>query len=337
LLALLVAAHRRLHAHLAERVELVDEHDAGRLGLGLPEQVAHARGAHAHEHLDELRSAQAEEGHLGLARDGPRQQGLAGAGRADEQHALRDAPADARVLLGVLEELDDLLQLLLGLVHAGDVPEAHLDVVLGVNLGAAARERHHAALRAAHAPEEEAPDEHEEEQREHPADELAHPGARRLAAVRDAVLLEVVHELRVLDAQGGEVRAARFGALEGAGDLVGADRDLGDAARPDERLELAVGDRPAGLRRRENPLGDRQQHEEPRGVPQRGRRRPGARAPIGPRAARVGGLGIRHDVLLALALGSRRVELVEQAFMACSAPPRRGEPCSTCGARRRLA
>ena len=35
LLALLVAAHRRLDADLAERVELVDEHDARRLGLGL--------------------------------------------------------------------------------------------------------------------------------------------------------------------------------------------------------------------------------------------------------------------------------------------------------------
>ena len=109
LLALFVAAHRRLDADLAERVELVDEDDARRLGLGLREEIAHARRADADEHLDELRAAQAEEGDLRLAGHGARQQRLAGAGRADQQHALGDLAADARVLLRRLEELDDLL------------------------------------------------------------------------------------------------------------------------------------------------------------------------------------------------------------------------------------
>ena len=40
LLALLVTAHRRLDAHLAERVQFVDEDNARRLGIGLGEQVA---------------------------------------------------------------------------------------------------------------------------------------------------------------------------------------------------------------------------------------------------------------------------------------------------------
>ena len=73
---------------------------------------------------------------------------------------------------GVLQELDDLPQLLLGLVHAGDVAEAHLDVVVGVDLGAAARERHHAAFGAAHPPEEEAPERDEEDERNDPAEDL---------------------------------------------------------------------------------------------------------------------------------------------------------------------
>ena len=158
LLALFVAADRALHAHLAERVELVDEDDARRLGFGLLEQIADARGADADEHLDELGSAQAEERHVRLAGDGAREQRLAGAGRADEQHALRNPAAEVRVLLRVLQELDDLLQLLLGFVDAGDVGEAHLHFVVGVDLRAAARERHDAAFGAAHAPEEEAPD-----------------------------------------------------------------------------------------------------------------------------------------------------------------------------------
>ena len=102
LLALVVAAHRRLDADLAERVELVDEDDAGRLGFGLLEQVAHAGGADADEHLDEVGAAQAEERHRRLAGDGAGEQRLAGAGRADEQHALGNASADAGVLRGVL-------------------------------------------------------------------------------------------------------------------------------------------------------------------------------------------------------------------------------------------
>ena len=175
LLALFVAAERALHAHLAERVELVDEDDARRLGFGLLKEVADARGADADEHLDELRSAQAEERHVRLARHRAREQRLAGARGADEQHALGNAAAEVGVFLRVLEELDDLLQLLLRFVDAGDIGEADLDFVVGVDLRAAPRERHDAAFGAAHAAEEEAPDGDEEEHRDHPAEELRQP------------------------------------------------------------------------------------------------------------------------------------------------------------------
>jgi hypothetical protein len=58
-------------------------------------------------------------GHARLARDGAREQRLAGARRAHEQRALGDLAAEARELLRVAQELDDLLELLLGLVDAG--------------------------------------------------------------------------------------------------------------------------------------------------------------------------------------------------------------------------
>ena len=64
-----------------------------------------------------------EEGHAGLAGDGPGQQRLAGARRPDQQHAARDARAERVELLRVLEELDDFLELRLGLVDAGHVVE----------------------------------------------------------------------------------------------------------------------------------------------------------------------------------------------------------------------
>ncbi len=194
LLALFVAAHRALHAHFPERVELVDEDDAGGLGLGLAEQIAHASGADADEHLDEFGSAQAEERHLRLAGDGLGEQRLARAGRADEQHALRYAAADVRVLLRMLEELDDFHQLLFGFVDAGHVAEAHLHVVLRINLRAAARERHHAAFGTAHLAEKEAPERHEQHQRNDPAQQLGQPPVHQLAGVLDARLFELGDE-----------------------------------------------------------------------------------------------------------------------------------------------
>ena len=111
LLALVVAAAEAGAALAADRVDLVDEHDARRVALGLVEQVAHAAGADADEHLDELGARDAEERHAGLAGDGAGQQRLAGAWRADEQHAARDARAERVELLGVLQELDDFLEL----------------------------------------------------------------------------------------------------------------------------------------------------------------------------------------------------------------------------------
>src|SRR5207253_6798655 len=110
LLALLMAADRALHANFSQRIELVDEDDARGLGFGLLEQIANARRADANEHLDEFRTAQAEERHVRFAGDRTRQEGLSGAGRSDEEDALWNAAAQIRVLLRVLQKLDDLLQ-----------------------------------------------------------------------------------------------------------------------------------------------------------------------------------------------------------------------------------
>ena len=126
LLLLARAADRNLSARAPDRVDLVDEDDRGRVLARLLEQIAHARRADADDHLDELRGAHREEGHARLAGDRPREQRLAGAGRADEQHALRRGSAEARVLLGLLQEVDDLDQLVLGFVDARDVLEGDL-------------------------------------------------------------------------------------------------------------------------------------------------------------------------------------------------------------------
>ena len=123
LLALVVAAAEAGAALAADRVDLVDEDDAGRVLLRLLEHVAHARRADADEHLDEVGARDREERHLGLAGDRLGEQRLAGAGRADHQHAARDAAAELLELLRVAQEVDQLLDLFLGLVAAGDVGE----------------------------------------------------------------------------------------------------------------------------------------------------------------------------------------------------------------------
>ena len=88
----------------ADGIDFVDEDD----GLAhLPsrlEQITDPAGADAHEHLHEVRAADRQEGHPGLAGDGTGDQGLTGARRADEQHSLGDTGADLGVFLGLLEE-----------------------------------------------------------------------------------------------------------------------------------------------------------------------------------------------------------------------------------------
>ena len=109
LLAFVVAAAEPGAAVPAHCIDFVDEDDAGGVLLGLLEHVAHARGTHADEHLDEVRAGYGEERHVGLAGDRAREQGLAGSGWTNQQHAARNAPAKPLEFAGVAQELDDLL------------------------------------------------------------------------------------------------------------------------------------------------------------------------------------------------------------------------------------
>src|SRR5207244_6183920 len=110
LLTLVVAASETGATVPADGVDLVHEDDARRRLLRLLEQVAHAGGADADEHLDEVGARDREERHARLPRDRAREQRLTGAGRPVEEDALRDPRAQRLELLRVLEELLDLLK-----------------------------------------------------------------------------------------------------------------------------------------------------------------------------------------------------------------------------------
>ena len=90
LLALIVATAGTGTALAAHGVNLVHEDNAGAIFLRLLEQVAHAGGTHADEHLHKVRTGDGIERHAGLAGHGAGKQSLTGTRRAVEQHTARD-------------------------------------------------------------------------------------------------------------------------------------------------------------------------------------------------------------------------------------------------------
>ena len=125
----------------ADGVELVDEHDRGRLLARRLEQAPDPGRADADEHLDERGRRLGEEGRARLVRDRLGEQRLAGARRPVQQDALRDLRADLAEALGVAQVVDDLAQLILGLVGAGDVAPRDRRRGVGLDL-LRARPRH---------------------------------------------------------------------------------------------------------------------------------------------------------------------------------------------------
>jgi hypothetical protein len=112
-------------AATADGVELVDEDDRRFVFAGDGEQAPDAGGAEAGEHLHEGGGRLGEELGARLVGDGLGEQRLAGSGRTVQEDALGHLRPERVEGLGFAQELDDLLQLRLGLVDARDVVEGH--------------------------------------------------------------------------------------------------------------------------------------------------------------------------------------------------------------------
>src|SRR5579864_7501688 len=241
LLPLVVPAAEARAAMAADRIDFVDEDDARGVLLALFEEVAHARRADTDEHLDEIRSADREERHVGFAGNRARQQRLARAGGSDEEHPLRNTAAEPLELLRLTQELDDLLELLLRLVCAGDVLERDLFLRGRRELRAALAERQGLVPAALHLPHDENPEaDHQEDRR--PVQQDRRPGARALGLrvnrdgavgglrgqIADQVL--VVRRGRRIGHEGRRQHLVRR-ILRSAGDLIAAERDVLNLAR----------------------------------------------------------------------------------------------------------
>ena len=230
-------------------INLINEDNAGRLGLGLLEEVAHPGGTDTDEELDELRGRAGEEGHPSLPSDGTREEGLPSPRRTNEEAPLGDLGSERGVLIGVLKEINDLLQLELGLVRTSDVEErdARLRHLLELALGAAevhgpaepAGASARPALRAAEEEEEAREGEEREEEVADEGDEAA--GASGLALGDgdvDAVGGEDVNEVRVVGDHHGGAAAVDGRQLEQA-PVLGEAHAL-DFSPLDGGQELAV-------------------------------------------------------------------------------------------------
>ena len=230
LLAFVVAAAETRTTVAADSVDFVNEDDARRILLGLLEHIADPRGTDAHEHFDEVRAGDCEERHIGFAGNGARQQRLAGAGRANQKSALRDLATEALELVGILQEVDDLDEIVLGLFNARDVLEGHPSVTLGQQFRLGLAKPHGLSGPGLHLADEEHP--HADQQKHgKPVDQRI--GQHRVALRRTetdlhilvAQFLELVLEIH----QGtGGLNGRAIGKL--SGDAVAGDHDRLDAS-----------------------------------------------------------------------------------------------------------
>lgn len=83
----------------------------------LLKQIPDTGGTHTDKQLDKLRGCTGEEGHSSLACNSLSQQGFACAGGAYQQAPLGDLGAQLSVLVWVLQEVNNLLKLQLGLFY----------------------------------------------------------------------------------------------------------------------------------------------------------------------------------------------------------------------------
>ena len=116
LLALVVSASQPCTAVASDGVDLIDEDDAGGVLLSLGEKVPHAGGPDADEHLDEVRSADGKKRHIGFTGDGAGKKRFPRTRGPHEKNALGDTGAETSELFRIPQNVDDLLQLGLGLV-----------------------------------------------------------------------------------------------------------------------------------------------------------------------------------------------------------------------------
>ena len=148
LLTLIVATTVTGTTGPAHSVDFVDEHDAGRIFLGLFEHVAHTGCTHANEHLDKVGTRDGKERHTRLTRNGTGQKRFTGSGRALKQSTFGDLTTQAAEFLRVAQKFDDLFELFFRLINARNVVKRDATMLFGQHLGFGFAETHRTTFAA---------------------------------------------------------------------------------------------------------------------------------------------------------------------------------------------
>src|SRR3990172_230155 len=222
LLALVVAAAESGAAVAAYCVDLVNEDDTGRIALRLVEQVAHTPGLAGHR---------------------LREQRLSSTGGPYQKDALGNASTQRGELLGVLQKLNNFLQLFFGLVHTGHVKERYARPGAAEHTGAALAEVERLVVRSLSLPQEEEDNGEDDDDREEVDEEGEIVGPR--AGLLDYNLRLVLYRHVLVLEEGRDGRVRRQGchvygvvSLDLVIELTAVDIDLFDLSGLDLGYEL---------------------------------------------------------------------------------------------------
>jgi len=181
----------------ADCVNFINENQTGRILASLLEHVPYTAGAHAHEHLDEIGAADAEESRIGFAGNRFGQKGLARAGGAHHQNAFGNTTTEALKLFGVFEELHQLGDLFDGFIDTGNVFEGGLVSFLGQQTCFAFAEAERAFTGHLDLANEEEPNEHPDEYERQHAQEHAEEKLTRFLRLKNSRCEQpVLHDFR---------------------------------------------------------------------------------------------------------------------------------------------
>jgi len=110
-------------------VDFIDEDDARSVLLGLLEHIADTTRTHADKHLNEVRTGNGEERHLGFASNRLGQQGINGTRRTYHQNAARNTTTQALELAWIAQELDQFADFFLGLIAACNISQGSFHLI----------------------------------------------------------------------------------------------------------------------------------------------------------------------------------------------------------------
>ena len=254
------------------------------------EHIAHAGGAHPHEHLNKLGAANAKKRYISLTGDRARQQGLACSGVPHEQNTPRNLGSQAAVLLGVAQIIDDLAQIAFCSIQPRDVVKCRprrlgLAVTFRRRFAKAEYAPAHLATALLHAVahvDEQPQDQHPGQRRDH--QHLPPRITARLSLQFDIVRLQQGHQFRIIKGWPGRGKPSRLasgafnrlGLVEQPVDRLAFDGDLPNMTVLKLALKLRVGVCEAGvglrgakyegINNRQGPDDEQQTHQGGHGV-----------------------------------------------------------------------